>query len=187
MSSRSTRSPRPPSGRCVSSKNASALDAVNRLPETDDTLRQGIDIRTALRLPLSRVGRIARLDTVLQESARMATRLGDERREAVAAIGRSHHLYSIGDNERACEAGGRAATLARRCADRELEGQASYYTSLSLMALGRYRAAAGPVRRLLDFLEDGIAGGGPARWDARSCSCLFLSRAVPRRNWGVSR
>src|SRR5262249_44038042 len=99
----------------------SALDAVCRLPETDDTLRRGIDIRTALRLPLSRIGRISRLETVLEEAARVATRLGDERRGAVVAIGRSHRLYSTGENERACKVGERAVTLARRSRDRELE------------------------------------------------------------------
>jgi DNA-binding SARP family transcriptional activator len=170
-------------GRAASAESVacfeSALDAVNRLPETDDTLRRGIDIRTALRLPLSRVGRIARLDTVLEEAARMAIRLGDERREAVVAIGRSHHRYSIGDNERACEVGERAVTLARRSRDRELEGQASYYASLPLMALGRYRTAADPIRRLVDFFEDGSAGGGPAGWESgHALACSFLARCL---------
>src|SRR5262249_28209253 len=170
-------------GRAASAESVacfeSALDAVNRLPETDDTLRRGIDIRTALRRPLSRIGRIARLETVLEEAVRMATRLGDERREAVVAIGRSHHLYSIGDNERACEVGERAVTLARRSRNRELEGQASYYASLPLMALGRYQAAESPIRPLVDFLESASAGGSPAGWEAgHALACSFLARCL---------
>ena len=157
----------------------SALDAVGRLPETDDMLRRGIDIRTALRLPLSRIGRIARLETVLEEAARMAMRLGDERREAVVAIGRSHHLYSTGENERACKVGERAVTLARRSRDRELEGQALYYTGLPLMALGRYRETAALIRPLVNFLEDGIAGDSRAHWDAgHALACSFLARCL---------
>lgn len=170
-------------GRAASAESSacfeSALDAVNRLPETDDTLRRGIDIRTALSRPLSRVGRIARLDTVLEEAARMATRLGDERREATVAIGRSHRLYSGGVNEGACEAGRRAMALAHRSGDRELDGQATYYASLPLMALGQYRTAAGHVRGLVDFFENGIAGDGPVRWDAgHALACSFLARCL---------
>ena len=91
----------------------SALDAVNRLPETDDTLRRGIDIGMGLRMSLSRLGRIARFGRVLEEAACKATRLGDGRREARVQIGRAHYLFSIGDNERAYEAGRRAVTIAR--------------------------------------------------------------------------
>jgi tetratricopeptide (TPR) repeat protein len=109
----------------------------------------------------------------------MATRLGDERREATVAIGRSHHLYSVGDNEGACEAGERAMLLARRSGDRELEGQATYYASLPLMALGQYRTATGPLRGLVDTFENGIAGDGPARWDAgHALICSFLARCL---------
>ena len=170
-------------GRAASAESAacfeSALDAVNRLPETDDTLRRGIDIRTALRWPLSRVGRLARLNTVLEEAARMATRLGDEGREASVAIGRSHHLYSVGENEGACEVGRQATALARRSGNRELEAQATYYASLPLMALGQYWTAAGHVRGLVDFFENGIAGDGPARWDAgHALACSFLARCL---------
>ena len=170
-------------GRAASAESVecfeSALDAANRLPETGETLRRGIDIRTALRGPLSRLGRISRLDTVLEEAAHMAARLGDEHREALVQVGRAHYLYSIGDNERAREAGGRAVTIARGARDRGLEGQASYYASLPLAALGRFRAAASPIRRLVDSLEDGTADGSSVRWDAgHALACSFLARCL---------
>ncbi len=157
-----------------------ALDAINRLPETGDALRQGIDIRTALRYPLAQLGRVARLGTVLDEAARMASRLGDPCREALVASGRCHYFHSVGDNERAREAGERAVARARDARDRDLEAEATYYAGLTLMALGHYHAASGPIRGLVDFLESGLRPARPTRsWGAaHALACAFLARCL---------
>jgi DNA-binding SARP family transcriptional activator len=156
-----------------------ALDAVNRLPRTAAALRQGIDIRIALRYPLSRLGLVARLGTLLEEAAGMASRLGDRGREALVASGRCHYLYSVGDNARARAAGARAVSLARDVEDRELEGEASYYAGLTLMALGRYHGASRPIRDLVDRLERTPPSARPARWSAgHALACSFLARCL---------
>ena len=156
-----------------------ALDAVNRLPETDGALRQGIDVRIALRHPLSQLGRVARFGVLLEEAERMASRLGDGHREALVAIGRCHYFVSMGHNERASEVGERAVTIARGLRDHELEGPATFYTSLSLMALGHYRAASGPIPGIVDFLESETRPGRPYRWGSgHALACAFLARCL---------
>ena len=156
-----------------------ALDAVNRLPETDATLRRAIDIRIALRHPLSRLGRFARIGALLEEAERMASRLGDERRTALVASGRCHYLLNIGNNDLASEKGKLAVMVARRLGDQRLEGEATYYEALPLMALGRYREAARPIRALVDSLERDTRVGGLPRWDSgHALACAFLARCL---------
>jgi DNA-binding SARP family transcriptional activator len=156
-----------------------ALDAVNRLPETDNAVGQAIDVRIALRYPLAHLGRVARFGALLEEAELMAFRLGDRRRQALAASGRCHYLYSIGNNERASEAGERAMTIARGLQDRELEGEATYYAGLPLMALGRYREASRPLGALVDSLEGETRAGRPHRWGSgHALACAFLARCL---------
>jgi DNA-binding SARP family transcriptional activator len=156
-----------------------ALDAVNRLPESDDALRQGIDVRIALRHPLSQLGRIERFGALLEEAERMASRLNDRRRDALVAIGRCHYLGSTGHAERACAVGQRAVASARGLGDRELESQATLYTSLSLLALGRHRAAAEPIPGIVDFLEREPQDGRPGRWSSgHALACSLLARCL---------
>ena len=156
-----------------------ALDAVNRLPETDNTLRQAIDIRIALRHPLSRLGRVARFGALLEEAELMALRLGDERRKALVASGRCHYLLTIGNNQLASEVGKRAVMVARDLGDHQLEGEATYYRALSLMALGRYREASRPIRALVDALESDTRAGSLRRWGSgHALACSFLARCL---------
>jgi tetratricopeptide (TPR) repeat protein len=156
-----------------------ALDAVNRLPVTDDTLRQAVDIRIALRYPLSRLGKVARFGALLEEAEPIASRLGDGRRMALVASGRCHFHLGVGDNDRATEAAERAVMIARSLGDRELEGEAMYYAALPLMALGRYREAARPVRALVDSLERDSPPGTQRRWGSgHALACSFLARCL---------
>ena len=156
-----------------------ALDAVNHLPETVDTLRQAVDIRIALRHPLSQLGRVARFGALIEEVEPMAFRLGDERRIALVATGRCHYHHGVGDNERATEAGQRAVMIARGLGDRELEGEATYYAALPLMALGRYREAAQPISALVESLERQDLRSTPRRWGSgHALACSFLARCL---------
>jgi DNA-binding SARP family transcriptional activator len=156
-----------------------ALAAINRLPESEGALRQAIDIRIALWYPLSALGQVARFGPLLEEAESMAAGLGDGHREALVGIGRCHYLGSTGDHERAVTVGGRALASARHLGDRELESRAAFYTSLSLMALGHYRAAAGPIPGIVDFLENEPPGGRPRRWSSgHALTCSFLARCL---------
>ena len=156
-----------------------ALDAVKRLPETGTTLRQAIDIRIALRHPLSQMGKFARFGALLEEAEVMALRLGDERRKAVVASGRCHYFLSVGANERATEAGQRALTIARGLGDLELEGEATYYAALPLMALGRYQEACRPIPAVVELLERERPSDAARRWaSGHALACSFLARGL---------
>src|SRR5260370_21048858 len=57
-----------------------ALRALERLPETPDTLAQAIDIRLELRIALVPLGRYQDVLVVMREAEGLATRLGDPAR-----------------------------------------------------------------------------------------------------------
>jgi len=57
-----------------------ALEALDRLPESEETLALAVDLRFDLRNPLFRLGRIAELRARLEEAGPPAERLGDPAR-----------------------------------------------------------------------------------------------------------
>ena len=156
-----------------------AVDALKRLPETDETLRQAVDIRIALRHPLSRLGMVHRFGAFLEEAQAMVVRLRDQRREVLVASGRCHYLFSIGHNEEARRVGERAVMLARGLGDQALELEAAHYAALPLTTLGRYLDACGPIRALLDAGEHQPRPGGTYRWSTvHALACALLTRTL---------
>ena len=124
-----------------------SLQALERLPETPETLGQAIDTRLDLRVALIPLGRYHDVLTAMREAETLATRLGDRGRLGRVLVDISARLRNVtGEHRRAIELGQRALDIATERADRELEIEALY-------RIGQAHFAVGDYRRAFDFLS----------------------------------
>ena len=145
-----------------------ALRALERLPETPDTLAQAIDVRLELRLALIPLGRYHDALAVMREAEGLATRLGDPARLGRVLADISARLRNVaGEHRQAIEVGRRALAIAADSGDRELELEAQYRTGQAYFAIGDYRQA-------LHFLSRCAEGEGEGRQP--SALCLVVTR-----------
>ena len=143
-----------------------ALRALERLPETPDTLAQAIDVRLELRGALIPLGRYHEVLDVMRQAEGLATRLGDRARLGRVLADICARLRNVaGEHRRAIEVGQRALAIAAELGDRDLELEAQYRTGQAYFAIGDYRQA-------LDFLSRSAEGAGEGR---RHPSALFAS------------
>jgi tetratricopeptide (TPR) repeat protein len=134
-----------------------ALRALERLPETPDTLAQAIDTRFELRLALIPLGRYQDVLAVMREAEGLATRLGDRARLGRVLTDICARLRNVaGEHLQAVEVGQRALAIAAESGDRELEREAQYRTGQAYFAIGDFRQA-------LDFLSRCTEGAGEGR------------------------
>jgi len=134
-----------------------ARRALERLPETPDTLAQAIDVRLELRLALIPLGLYDDALAVMREAEGLATRLGDPARLGRVLADISARLRNVaGEHLQAIEVGRRALAIAADSGDRELELEAQYRTGQAYFAIGDYRQA-------LHFLSQCVEGGGEGR------------------------
>src|SRR2546423_3041310 len=143
-----------------------ALRALERLPETPDTLAQAIDARLELRGALIPLGRYQDVLAVMREAERLATRLGDRARLGRVLADICARLRNVaGEHLQAIEVGQRALAIATETGDRELEREARYRTGQAYFAIGDFHQA-------LDFLSRCAADPSEGRGEE---SPLFAS------------
>ncbi len=131
-----------------------ALGALERLPETAETLAQAIDVRLDLRVALIPLGRYHDVLTVMRAAEALATRLGDRARLGRVLADISARLRNVtGEHRQAIEVGQRALAIATESGDRGLEIEALYRTGQAHFAVGDYRQA-------FDFLSRCAEGAG---------------------------
>ncbi len=119
-----------------------SLQALERLPETPETLAQSIDTRLDLRVALIPLGRYHDVLMVMREAEALATKLGDRARLGRVLADTSARLRNVtGEHRRAIEVGQRALDMAAESGDRELEIEALYRTGQAHFAVGDYRRA----------------------------------------------
>jgi tetratricopeptide (TPR) repeat protein len=150
-----------------------ALEALEHLPESRDTLEQGIDLRLDLRAALIPPGEFERLLAHLNEAETLAQALEDQRRLARATCYMSNCFTQMGDRERGIEFGQHALTMARALGDFAIEVQTNYFLGQAYYSLGDYRLAMEVVRRNVvslegDLLRESFGQGGPASVSARA-------------------
>jgi len=134
-----------------------ALQALERLPETPETLAQAIDARLDLRVALIPLGRYDDVLTVMREAEAVATRLGDRARLGRVLADICARLRNVtGEHHQAIEVGQRALAIAAESDDRELEIEAQYRTGQAYFAVADYR-------RALDLLSRCAEGAGEGR------------------------
>jgi class 3 adenylate cyclase/tetratricopeptide (TPR) repeat protein len=133
-----------------------ALEALERLPVTDGTAAQAIDIRLDLRSALSPLGEFGRLLTCLQEAERLATEAGDDRRLGRIASYLANFFQVAGDLARAIEYGHRAVAMGHQAGDTGIQVVARCSLALCYQTLGSYRPAVDLARHNLSALAGGL-------------------------------
>jgi predicted ATPase/class 3 adenylate cyclase len=119
-----------------------ALQALERLPETPETLAQAIDARLDLRVALIPLGRYHDVLTVMREAEALATRLGDRARLGRVLADICARLRNVtGEHHQAIEVGQRALAIAAESDDRELANEAQYRTGQAYFAVADYQRA----------------------------------------------
>jgi class 3 adenylate cyclase/tetratricopeptide (TPR) repeat protein len=129
--------------------------ALERRPQTPETMREAIDIRLDLRralVPLADRGRI--LDH-MQKAEALARTLGDQRRLGWVTYGIAHCHYLANEQEQTVEAGRRALALSGGN-DIAHEVAVNILLGYSFHVTGAYREATVVLRRNIDVLGDRV-------------------------------
>jgi tetratricopeptide (TPR) repeat protein len=132
------------------SKYEQALDLLPHLAPGPETLRQAIDVRLDLSVPLSLMGKIRRLMELQLEAEPLARELGDEPTlgwiaQRLAAYGWFPGRYRDGVAQAE-----RALTIAEEIGDVRLQVASKYALGMNHMALGDYRPA---IEAFVDIVD----------------------------------
>ena len=130
-----------------------AMDALTHLPETEEVLRDAVDLRFDLRTPLFRLGQVGALFSRLREAEALAQRLGDYDRLGQLAIFMSHQCWLAGDNAGAIGAAERAAAIGRSAGDPALVVRAGFQAGLGQMGLCLFEQAAASMATVAELAE----------------------------------
>jgi cytochrome P450/class 3 adenylate cyclase/tetratricopeptide (TPR) repeat protein len=128
-----------------------ALFALSHLPETPDTIAQGIDLRFDLHSALIPLGEFSRIVEVLRDAERLADRLGDRARQGRVSASMATWYWCIGDPDRALQSGQRALAIAAALDDGALEALANHRVGEAHVSLGNYRQAIASFERNLEL------------------------------------
>jgi class 3 adenylate cyclase/tetratricopeptide (TPR) repeat protein len=154
-----------------------ALRALERLPETPDTLAQAIDARLELRVALIPLGRYHDVLAVMREAEGLAIRLGDPARLGRVLADICARLRNVaGEHLQAIEVGRRALAIAAESGNRELEHEAHYRTGQAYFAIGDFPQALAFLSRCAEGAGEGRGQRSPlfASW-SHSWLALTLS------------
>src|SRR2546425_3054005 len=130
-----------------------ALGALTHLPESRETIEQGIDLRLDLRNSLSILGEVQRVFDHLREARMFAERIDDQPRLGWISAFMAGHFWLSGDLDRALEAGDRALTVARVHADFPLEVVSNVRLGQAYLELGDHPRAGECFRRNIESLK----------------------------------
>ena len=135
-----------------------ALAALGRLPETPETIAQGIDLRFDLHSALIPLGDLDRILDVLRKAEWRAQELGDQHRLGRVSAFMATCYWWMGEPDRAVESGERARDIAAALGDAALD-------ALTAQRLGQAYATLGEYQRAVDVLQRHVERprGAPAR------------------------
>ena len=150
-----------------------ALASLKRLPETQETLEQAIDLRLDLRPPLLQLGRLDDVLAVSREAEKLAGDLGDEPRLARVYTYLINYHYLKGETTQAIEYGQRCLDVGRAIGDPALQGLARQYMGQSYHAQGDYARAERALRENIEA----TAGDQATISYVASCGWLAFSLA----------
>jgi class 3 adenylate cyclase/tetratricopeptide (TPR) repeat protein len=157
-----------------------ALRALQHLPESRETMAQGIDLRFALRNALLPLGAFDRLLATLREAETLATALDDPRRLGWVHTHMTHYFWITRNLDRALVSGQRALALATPLDDFELYASANFCLAEVCYILGNYPQAIAALRWNVEAITgDRIRKhlGGPAILSVVSRRWLAMSLA----------
>jgi tetratricopeptide (TPR) repeat protein len=130
-----------------------ALRALERLPDSADTHREGIDIRLELRSSLLPLGELQRIHDYLVEAERLALTLGDQPRQARVFSYLCAYFSVLRDPDQAVPFGQRAVALAGEVGDLNIQVPASFFLGEALYSLGDYRQGAAVLEANAELLQ----------------------------------
>src|SRR5437870_1816345 len=127
-----------------------ALEALRHLPETPETLEQGIDVRLDLRGSLYPLGDFDKMLSYLQEAEAMASAISDSRRLGLVSIHTAEYFRQTARFAEARTLAEQAQALGDKLQDQPLRLYASHYLGLACHALGDYRRASEVLRAVVE-------------------------------------
>ncbi len=130
-----------------------ALAALDHLPQTRETLEEGIDIRLALRNSLLPLGELPTSFGHLRDAERLARTLGDPRRLCSVSIHMGQHFWWIGELTQASDFCESAAAIAEELGDHALRVGASFILAAARLTSGDYPRAIELFRKVMQWLE----------------------------------
>jgi tetratricopeptide (TPR) repeat protein len=130
-----------------------ALVALGHLPESEEALRRGVDLRFKLRSALQALGQHERVLGHLREAEKLASKLEDQDRIGWASAYLAQYLWRMGDPGQAEALGQRAREIALRLGDSSLEAIANFFLGQGYFNVGNYRRSIDYCRRNVDLLK----------------------------------
>ena len=130
-----------------------ALQALERLPDSADTHREGIDICLELRSSFLPLGDLQRIHDYLTQAQRLALTLGDQPRQARVFSYLCAYFSVLRDPDQAVPFGRRAVALAGEVGDLNLQVPASFFLGEALYSLGDYREGAAVLKANAELLQ----------------------------------
>lgn len=124
-----------------------ALAALGHLPETEDTLQQGIDLRFDLRSTLQALGEHERVFEHLRKAETLASALADQDRLGWASAYLSQYLWRMGKPAKADAMGRRALSIAKGLQDFKLHVVTNFFLGQGHFNVGDYPGAVESCRR----------------------------------------
>ncbi len=118
-----------------------ALEVLEHLTESRETLARALELRFDLRSSLFLLGEHDRIFAHLRQAEALAQSLRDRRGLARVLALMASHLWRAGDHAGALEAGQRARAIASELQDLPLRILATFHLAQTRYALGDYRAA----------------------------------------------
>ena len=153
-----------------------ALEALTHMPETRESIQQGIDLRLDLRNSLSPLGERRKSFDRLCEGEALAERIGDQGRLGWISAHMAGHFWEAGYPDHSVEPARRALTVALGRGDLGLEVVASHWLGRAFFSLGDFRLAR-------EYLESNIQSLNGDRVRERFGTTQLLS--VLARLWLV--
>jgi tetratricopeptide (TPR) repeat protein len=137
-----------------------ALAALQYLPESRDTLEQGIDLRISLRTALLPLGEIRRIHGLLRNAAPLAEALDDQHRLGRICDRLCLASWQMGDYGAALEFGQRALAINMALGDVDWQLNANVDLAHTYIALGEYGRAIVCCRTAVSL--EGVLSSSPA-------------------------
>jgi tetratricopeptide (TPR) repeat protein len=148
-----------------------ALQALKHLPQDQERIRQGIDIRLKLRPIFGAIANWNRLEDCLAEAETLATSIDDRPRLAAINVARSFVHNLRGELEASIECGLRARSIARAIGDRAIDVGASLYLCQAYMWRGDFRHSVAVLADNVGWIDGplrhqrfGTTGTGSVLW-----------------------
>jgi tetratricopeptide (TPR) repeat protein len=133
----------------------SALQALSHLPQNQERVREGVDIRLKLRPVLGAMAEYDRLERCLVDAETMAGSIEDPRRLAAIDVARAYVHNTRGELDAGIERGSRARNIARTIGDFGLEVGATFYLGQAYMWRGDFRQSVAVLEDNMAWIDDG--------------------------------